>query len=103
MLDDLAELYKDREEKVKHGKAVLVVKQWDGSEKKWVFEDPDDIQWRLIERCVFRENGERAFTRKDVDKLRSKPLVSGQLAAAVSRVNGLDLEQEAKNSEAVQG
>jgi hypothetical protein len=103
MLDDLAEIYADREERVKHGKVWLIVKQWDGSEKKWVFEDPEEVQWRLIERCAFRENGDRAFDKKDVNVLKRKPLVSGELLAAVTRINSQNVEEEAKNSEAVQG
>jgi hypothetical protein len=103
MLDDLADLYKDREERVKHGKTTLVIKQWDGSDKDWIFEDGKDIQWRLIVACVFRENGKPAFDKNDLEAIKKKPLISGPLAAAVGRVNSLNLEEEVKNSEAAQG
>jgi hypothetical protein len=103
MLEDLAELYKDREERVKHGRLTLVVRQWDGSDREWVFQDPSDVTWRLVERCVFRENGERAFDKNDVETMKKKPLIAGQLVPVVNRVNGMDLEEEAKNSDAAQG
>lgn len=105
MLDDLAEFLSLREEKIKFGKVDLVVKELDGSVDHAPLRDGEDTSWKILVRCVFRaDNGKPAFDDGDIPKLKRKsPLVTAPLVNAVNRVNGFNLEEEAKNSEAAQG
>jgi hypothetical protein len=103
MLDDLAEFLKPREEKVKLGKVKLVVKELDGSADNSELKNTEDMSWRILIKCVFREDGKPAFEDKDIPLLKKKsPVFTAPLVNAVNRVNGFNLEEEAKNSEAAQ-
>lgn len=105
MLDDLADFLKPREERLQFGKVMLVVRELDGSADNSALADAEDKQWKLVIRCVFREdNNEPAFTDADIAALKKKsPTFTAPLIVAVQRVNGLNLESETKNSEAAQG
>ena len=108
MLNDLAEFLKQREEHLKFGGVKLVVRELDGSADNSVLTQAiDNVErsWLILVRCVFREdNGERAFSDEDVPMLRKKnPMVTARLVNAVNGVNGFNIEEEAKNSDAAQG
>lgn len=104
MLDDLAEFLKVREEKLTFGKVKLVVRELDGSADNSFLREEEDRSWRIFVRCVYREdNGEQAFNDSDIPALKKKnPAVTAPLINAVNRVNGFDLQEEAKNSDAAQ-
>ena len=104
MLDDLKDFLTPREEKLKFGKVKLVVRELDGSADNSALSVGDDTSWRILVRCVFREdNGQPAFEEKDIPALKKKsPLVTAPLVNAVGRVNGSNLEEEVKNSDAAQ-
>jgi hypothetical protein len=103
MLDDLAELLKVREERIKLGKVKLIVRELDGSADNSILKEEEDRTWRIFVRCVYREDsGERAFGDEDIPALKRKsPVITAPLINAVNRVNGFDLQEEAKNSDAV--
>ena len=105
MLDDLEDFLKLREENVKFGKVALVVKELDGSADNSALKDGEDTSWKILVRCVFRaDNGKQAFEDKDIPALKRKsPIITAPLVNAVNRVNGFNVEEEAKNSEAAQG
>ena len=107
MLNDLAEFLKQREERLEFGGVKLVVRELDGSADNSALTEATDVErsWFILVRCVFREdNGERAFSDEDVPMLHKKsPMVTARLVNAVNRVNGFNIEEEAKNSDAVQG
>jgi hypothetical protein len=105
MLDDLAEFLKPREEKLKFGKVHLVVKELDGTADHSALKETEDAQWKILVRCIFREDsGQPAFEDKDIPALRKKsPVVTAPLVNAVNRVNGLSTEEEVKNSDAARG
>lgn len=105
MLNDLAEFLQPREERLVFGKVKLVIKELDGSADNTVLREPEDRSWKLLVRCVFREdNGEPAFSDDDIPVLKKKsPTVTAPLVVAVQRVNGMNLEEEAKNSDAAPG
>lgn len=102
MLDDLAEFLKPREERIKFGKVDLVVRELDGTVDREAIQKADDPHWAILVRCVFRaDNGQPAFEDKDIPALKRKnPAVTARLISAVNRVNGTDLEEEEKNSDA---
>jgi hypothetical protein len=103
MLEDLAEFLTPREERIVFGKVPLLVRELDGSSDNSILVEEQDRQWRILVRCVFRENGDPAFTDADIPKLKRKsPAITSTLIMAVSRVNGQALEEEVKNSDAAQ-
>lgn len=67
--------------------------------------DSDDKDWnyRLIVKCTFTEAGEPAFSDEDIPALMSDEVSELNLLPllkAVLRVNHLDVEERAKNSDA---
>lgn len=104
MLEDLAEFLKPREERITFGKVPLVIMELDGSADNSALAAEEDRAWRILVRCVFREDGTPAFTDADIPKLKRKsPSVTQPLLTAVSRVNGISVEEEVKNSDAAHG
>ena len=105
MLDDLAEFLKPREEMITFGRVKLIVRELDGSADNSIIAEEKDRPWRILVRCVFREDDETpAFSDVDIPALKRKsPAITGKLINAVNRVNGFGIEDEAKNSAAAQG
>jgi hypothetical protein len=105
VLDDLAEFLKPREERLTFGKVKLVVRELDGGADNSALREAEDRSWRLLVRCVFREDDDsQAFSDADIPVLKRKsPAVTGKLMNAVNSVNGFGLEEEAKNSDAAPG
>jgi hypothetical protein len=104
LLEDLAEFLKLREERITFGKVKLIARELDGSADNAILREPEDRSWRLLVRCLFREDtGEQAFDDADIKALKRKsPVTTSKLVEAVNRVNGFDIEDEAKNSDAAQ-
>jgi hypothetical protein len=90
-----------REERVKFGKRTVIVRELASAAELPMLKDDSDATYRLLVRSVFEEDGEQTFTDDDIPKLKraSRRRVSDLLVAA-ARVNGLDGEVEAKNSDA---
>jgi hypothetical protein len=105
MLEDLAEFLKPREERISLGKVKLIVRELDGTADNSILKEDQDRSWRILVRCVFREDsGDQAFTDADIPALKRKsPQRTMPLISAVTRVNGFGIEDEAKNSDAAQG
>lgn len=103
MIKELAEFLKPREETVVVGGVTFVVKELTGSADTVPMRDGLDVSWKILVRCVFRESGEPAFSDEDIASLKASSTSKlARLINAVSRVNGFDLEAEAKNSDAAQ-
>lgn len=106
LLEDILAEIKPREETVKLAGKQLVVREIPSATD---LVSPDAVPgapepyWQIIVRSVFNEAGEPVFTDADVPALKAGS--KGKLRplfAAVNRVNGLDVEENAKNSDAAQ-
>jgi hypothetical protein len=103
MLDQLLEFLKPREEKVSLGGVTFHVKEMNGTVNTEALADGIDTTWKILVRCVFKEDGVQAFSDEDIPRLKasSKPKLV-PLVNAVNRVNGFLVEEEVKNSAAAQ-
>jgi hypothetical protein len=101
VLQDILDAIKPREERVTLGGHVLVVREIAIAADVAFMQDNADLTYKLVVRCVFDEAGEPAFDESDIPGLKKAgktkllPLIE-----AVNRVNGFDIEHEAKNSSA---
>jgi hypothetical protein len=103
MLTELFEFLKAREERITIGGQTLVIKEMTGNADRKPLTDGVDVDWKILVRCVFKEDGGQLFSDADIPKLKDSGTTKvGPLLKAVYRVNGLDVEAEAKNSEAAQ-
>lgn len=104
MREELLAALAPREEKLELGGQRLVARELESAADVEAFKDGVDFTYKLIVRCTFGEDGERAFSDEDIPALKkasNKKL--GPLVKAVHRVNGLLVEDEVKNSEAGTG
>jgi hypothetical protein len=103
MLEQLLEFLKPREEKVSLGGVDFHVKEMTGTVNTEALADGVDVTWKILVRCVFKEDGAQAFSDDDIPRLKasSKPKLA-PIVNAVNRVNGFAVEEEAKNSKAAQ-
>lgn len=88
-----------REERVKLGSRTVIVRELTSAIDLPLLAGDADASYRLLVRSVFEEGGEPTFTDADIPALKaaSRRRVSRLLDATV-RVNGLDVEEEEKNS-----
>ena len=114
MLEDLLEAIRPREERVKLGGRVLVVKELATAADVASMRDNKDLDYKLVVRCVFLGEpgaepdswvaGPPAFAEDDIPALKAGAKTKlVPLLEAVNRVNGFDIEAEEKNSAAVPG
>ena len=104
MLSDLVDFLKQREERIKLGGRALVVRELSSAGDTEPMRDGVDVAWKVLVRCTFLESGESAFSDEDIPALKASSASKlGVLINAVNRVNGLNVEEEVKNSEAAQG
>jgi hypothetical protein len=104
MLKELAEFITPREEKIKIGDQTLVVRELSTAADTASMLDQTDINYKFLVRCVFLETGEPAFDEADIPALKAGSRAKlSPLFVAVNRVNGFDIEAEAKNSSAAPG
>jgi hypothetical protein len=103
MLQELATYFTPREERITVAGVTLVVKEMTMNMDGAGLADGVDVNWKLMVRCVFKEDGiTQAFTDDDIPALKGAPTMKmSKLIAAVRRANGMDDEEE-KNSEAAQ-
>lgn len=101
MLAELIAALAPREERITLAGHALVVRELAVAADVSAMQDNVDLTWKLVVRCVFDEAGAAVFTDADIpalkagSKARLQPLIN-----AVVRVNGMDIEAEAKNSPA---
>lgn len=102
-MSDLLKLLAAREERVTLQGVTLLVREVAAAADVSALANADDMIFKLIIACTFVESGDPAFTLDDMPRLKSASNVRLQpLMAAVLRVNGMDIEAEAKNSAASQ-
>ena len=102
MLKELEELLRSREQTVELGPHKLVVRELASAADLTDAPGGEDLAWLLLVRCTFAEDGSPAFTAGDIPALKAASKWKlGPLIAAVNRVNGFNVEAEAKNSDAV--
>lgn len=101
MREDLKALLAPREERVTLGSLVLVVREMASAADVAGMQDNVDLTYKLVVRCTFDEAGAAVFTDADIPALKAagaRQLMP--LVAAVTRVNGFDVEADVKNSDA---
>ena len=104
MLAELAAALQAREERIEFAGTLLLVRELETAADVAAFQQSDDLQLKLVVRCVFDMQGAAVFTDEDIPALRAAGrLKLAPLMAAVTRVNGFDTEAEAKNSGAAPG
>lgn len=102
-MSDLLQLLAAREERVTLEGVELVVREVEAAADTAAFIEPGDFVWKLVVASTFDANGKPAFSYEQVPGLKAaSKLKLAPLVAAVLRVNGRDIEAEAKNSEASQ-
>lgn len=101
MIEELIAALKAREEVVELGGHKLTVRELETAADVAAFQDNNDLQLKLVVRCVFDAEGRPVFTDEDIPALRGTSKTRfAPLLAAVNRVNGFDVEDGAKNSAA---
>ena len=102
MLADILEAIKLREERVKFAGKELVVRELSTAAKLSSGKGEEDNFYHLFIACVYEEDGETlALNAESIPALKAGSRNKlAPLILAVTRVNGLDVEAEAKNSEA---
>lgn len=104
MLEALKVALAPREEKVELGGVALTVREMPSAASVEAMRDNKDLGYKLLVRCVFDAEGKLAFDDADIEALKmSAKMKLAPLLAAVNRVNGLAVEDEAKNSDAGPG
>lgn len=95
-------LFARKSETVEISGRKFVVRQVRRASELVELKDGEDGNYRMLVRCLFDEAGVPVFTDEDIPALREEasdinfiPLIQ-----AIVRVNGLDVEDRAKNSEA---
>jgi len=86
------------------GGHTLIVRELETAADVAAFQDGADGAYKLLVRCTFFEDGSPAFADENIDAIKhasKRKIVS--LIAAVTRVNGFDIEENVKNSAAVPG
>lgn len=102
MLKELEELLRTREQVVELGPHKLIVRELASAADMAGAASEEDLAWMLLVRCTFAEDGTPAFTVEDIPALKAASNWKlGPLVSAVNRVNGFNVEAEAKNSDAV--
>lgn len=101
MLAELAAALQAREETIEFAGQKLLVRELETAADVAAFQQAEDLQLKLVVRCVFDLQGAPVFTDEDIPELRrtSKKRFA-PLLAAVNRVNGFDVDDSTKNSEA---
>lgn len=112
MRAEFLDLIKLREERITFGGRPLIVRELHSAAEVGTGKDDPDIFYRLMVCCIYEaeevtpgvfQAGPQALTVDDIPHLKAgsrKKLAP--LIHAVQRVNGLDVEEEVKNSEAAQ-
>lgn len=101
MLKDIADYLAPREEKVQFGGVTLRIRELTAADNVELTRGGDDLSYRLLICCVFLEDGTPAFTMEDVEELKKASTAKlVPLVTAMNKVNGFDIEHEAKNSDA---
>lgn len=99
MLDDILSAIKPREEKVELGGHTLTVRGLASAADVTAMQDNADLTYKLVVRCVFDAEGRPVFTDAHIPSLKGGAKAKlAPLIAAVCRVNGFDVEGDAKNS-----
>jgi hypothetical protein len=102
--EQLFEALAPREERVEILGRALIVRELESAADTAAFLDNADMSWKMIVRCVFREDGQPMFGDDDIPRLkRTAKLRLKPLSDAVLRVNGLDVDGAEKNSGAGPG
>lgn len=103
MIPDILEFLAPREEKIQFGGRTLVIKEMTSNTETESLRDKVDVSWKILVLCVFREDGTALFTNDDIPRLKASSTSKiAPLINAVNRVNGFNVEDEAKNSDAAQ-
>ena len=92
-----------RTERVEINGVTFVCRELETAADMTALRDSPDYSYLMMIRCVFMDDGiTPAFTDADVDDIKAETSVfrMQKLFKAVHSVNGLDAEEEAKNSEA---
>ena len=103
MLKEILDAIKRREETVVLGGVKLIVRELAQSSDLSGLQGSEDLSYRLVMLSTYTEDGALAFNEADLDAIKSgarSKLTPLFLAAA--RVNGMVVEDNVKNSDAVQ-
>lgn len=108
MKEEIRKFIEPRTETLTWAGQKIVVRELDTAAELGNQPDAEDAAYWLLVRCAFFEDDTPVFAESDIPLLRSKKgRVSTRkiapLLRAVNRVNGLDLEDEVKNSGAGPG
>lgn len=103
MKEEIRKFIEPRSEKLTWAGVKVVVSELDTAAELGAQPDAEDAAYWLLVRCTFYEDGTHVFADTDIPILRSKKGKASSrkiapLLRAVNRVNGLDLEDEVKNS-----
>ena len=101
MLEALKNALAPMEEKVSIGGVELVVREMPHAADVVALEDQTDLGYKILVRCVFDADGAPVFSDEDIPALKAAgKLKLAPLMKACNKVNGLLVEEAAKNSEA---
>lgn len=104
MLKELEEFLRVREERIILGGVTIVVRELTTAAELAESAKGLDTIYAITVRCAFSEKGVPVFTDTDIPKLKSGPKMRLMpLFDAVSKVNGLSVDDEIKKSEAAPG
>lgn len=108
MKEEIRKFIEPRSETIAWAGVKVVIRELDTAADLSAAPDPSDAAYWLLVRCAFYEDGTPVFAEADIEVLRSKKGKASTrkiapLLRAVNRVNGLDLEDEVKNSVAGPG
>ena len=80
----------------------FVVKELTTAADLAAIKDDPDYTYKIVVMCVFMPDGSPAFTDADIPDMKTQSSLSkmSKLFAAVHKVNGMDAEEEIKNSAA---
>ena len=97
------DVFKRRVDEFTIGGKKFIIKELTSASDIAALKDDKDYALKVIVRCAFTEDGAQAFTDSDIPDLRAEMSLQklNQLFRVVSKVNGMDVEEEIKNSAAV--
>jgi endonuclease YncB( thermonuclease family) len=102
-MNPLLECMARRSEKVTIGAVTFTVKELNTAADVAQFSGDPDYSLKVLVRCVYVEDGDKlAFSDEDIPDIKEQTSLFrlSDLVRAVHRVNGMDAEETAKNSEA---
>lgn len=102
MREQLLNFLAPREEKIVLAGATYFVREIPESQDTSIFADDKDYLLKFVVRSVFDADGNRVFKDEDIGELKKLGKVRlRKLSSIAMRVNGQDVDEEIKNSDAV--